>query len=358
MFFLLSSSFCVACLTLYLLYPIALKVGFVDRPSARKVHQGHIPLIGGVSIFFPIVLLLSIYPELISNSEVFIFCSGALLLIGLIDDKRDLSVTLRLFVISIISIWLAMYADIKIHYLGDLVGYGAVILNGSAVLFTVIAILGAVTAFNMVDGIDGLLGGLSIVTFTALAVLFGVNEQYDLLLFCLVIIASIIPYVYCNLGLLPKRKMKIFMGDSGSLFIGFTVIWLLIEGSQAHNGPEMINKINPVTALWIIAIPLMDMAYTMIRRIRKKQSPFKADREHIHHVCERLGLSKIQTLILICFISSILACVGVIGEVLNISEMAMFFAFLIVFVGYYFCFSHIWRVSVFVRSLSSPIKRS
>ncbi|PKF62523.1 undecaprenyl-phosphate alpha-N-acetylglucosaminyl 1-phosphate transferase [Psychromonas sp. psych-6C06] len=349
-------AFCLASFTLCILYPIAIKVGFVDRPTSRKLHQGNIPLIGGVSIFLPIVILLFFVPDVISNSQVFICCSGLLLLIGLIDDKFDLSVFIRVLLITAISIWLVVFADIKIHHLGDLIGFGDLFLNNAEILFTVIAIIGAVTAFNMVDGLDGLLGGLSMVTFSALAVLFALNGQTNLLLFNTVIIVSIIPYVLCNLGLIPKRKMKVFMGDSGSLFIGFTVIWLLIEGSQREFGPQMDNQIKPVTALWIIAIPLMDMAYTMLRRIRKQQSPFKADREHIHHVCERLGLSSIQTLVLICCIAVVFALIGVIGEIMQLSEMFMFIAFIVTFIGYYLCFTHIWKVTVFLRNLSCRIK--
>lgn len=83
------------------------------------------------------------------------------------------------------------------------------------------------------------------------------------------------------------RRFKVFMGDAGSIFIGFTVIWLLIEATQGPN----ITPIRPVTALWMIAIPLMDMATIMVRRIRKGHSPFKPDREYWHHICQRLGMT-------------------------------------------------------------------
>jgi UDP-GlcNAc:undecaprenyl-phosphate GlcNAc-1-phosphate transferase len=356
MFFTLLFSFTFASMSLYILHPVAVKISFVDRPTERKQHKGNIPLIGGISIFLPIAITLFFSPELVSNSQVYIFCSAFLLSLGLIDDKLDLSVKLRMTLIIAVSAWLVLYQGFKIYYLGDLMGFGDILLANTDFVFTIVAIIGAVTAFNMVDGLDGLLGGLAMVTFSALAILFAVNEQYNLLLFCSVFIIAIIPYIICNLGLLPKKKMKVFMGDSGSLFIGFTVIWLLIEGSQNFDGSQMVNKINPVTALWIIAIPLMDMAYTMIRRIRKKQSPFKADREHIHHVCERLGLSSLQTLALICFIACIFATIGVIGELLNIPEVFMFTAFILTFTGYHLFFTHIWKVTVFVRHCASLLK--
>ncbi|MEI6896432.1 MAG: UDP-N-acetylglucosamine--undecaprenyl-phosphate N-acetylglucosaminephosphotransferase, partial [Psychromonas sp.] len=353
MLLLLLCAFIVASFTLYFLYPIAVKIGFVDRPSKRKLHQGDIPLIGGISVFLPIVIVLQIQPELIANSQVFVFCAACFLLIGLLDDKFDLSVKLRIILTSAISIFLVIYSDIKIHQLGDLVGWGNLTLNNFEILFNVIAIIGAITAFNMVDGLDGLLGGLAIVTLSALALLFAINEQYNVLLFCALIMVSLLPYIYCNLGLLPNKKRKVFMGDSGSLFIGFVVFWLFIESTQYHDTSPHINSLHPVTVLWLIAIPLMDMAYTMIRRIRKKQSPFKADREHIHHVCHRLGLSSTQTLMLICTFAILFASIGIIGEIYHFSEMIMFISFIIVFIGYYLCFTHIWKVSVLLRHVSN-----
>jgi len=345
----LLSAFLIASFTLYFLYPIAIKAGFVDRPTARKIHHGEIPLIGGISIFIPIALLLHLYPNLIPNSQTFICCGALFLLIGLIDDKFDLSVSLRILLISMISFWLVSYTDIKIHHLGDLLGNGDVGLNNIETTFNIIAIIGAVTAFNMVDGLDGLLGGLALVSLMALGALFSVNEQYDLLLFCGVVMAAILPYVCCNLEMLPKKKMKVFMGDSGSLFIGFTLYWLIVEGSQMNFDRPQLSVISPVTVLWVIAIPLMDMAYTMLRRIRKKQSPFKADREHIHHVCGRLGLSPLRTLFLICLIALFFASIGIFGEVFNISEKIMFMTFIVAFIGYYLCFTYIWKVTVMFR---------
>jgi UDP-GlcNAc:undecaprenyl-phosphate GlcNAc-1-phosphate transferase len=99
-----------------------------------------------------------------------------------------------------------------------------------------------------------------------------------------------IPYALINLGILG-RKRQIFMGDAGSMMIGFTVIWLLLGASQANNQILM----RPVTALCIIALPLMDMAAIMYRRIKRGRSPFRPDRVHLHHICQRAGLSKAQT---------------------------------------------------------------
>ena len=93
------------------------------------------------------------------------------------------------------------------------------------------------------------------------------------------------------------------MGDAGSMLIGFTVIWMLVSISQPELANQNHNGVRPVTALWIIAIPIMDMAAIMFRRIKRGESPFKPDRDHLHHIFQRLGLSPLQTSFTIFFAS-------------------------------------------------------
>jgi UDP-GlcNAc:undecaprenyl-phosphate GlcNAc-1-phosphate transferase len=120
----------------------------------------------------------------------------------------------------------------------------------------------------MVDGIDGLLGGLVLRLFAAIGIILWFDGQYSLAMWCFAMIAAILPYILLNLGALGRRY-KVFMGDAGSTMIGFTIIWILLETTQGKTHP-----ISPVTALWIIAIPLMDMVAIMYRRLRKGMSPF------------------------------------------------------------------------------------
>ncbi len=120
-------------------------------------------------------------------------------------------------------------------------------------------------------------------------------------------IAAILPYILLNLGALGRRY-KVFMGDAGSTMIGFTIIWILLETTQGKTHP-----ISPVTALWIIAIPLMDMVAIMYRRLRKGMSPFSPDRQHIHHLIMRAGFTSRR----VCPdypAAALLALVGVVAE--------------------------------------------
>jgi UDP-GlcNAc:undecaprenyl-phosphate GlcNAc-1-phosphate transferase len=196
----------------------------------------------------------------------------------------------------------------------------------------------------MVDGIDGLLGGLSIVTFAGIAILLQVESQHGLAYLCIVFIVAITPYILMNLGILG-RKRKVFMGDAGSMMIGFTVIWLLLGASQEKNSFLM----RPITALWLIAIPLMDMAAIMFRRVKRGDSPFKPDREHLHHIFQRLGFTSRQTLTIICVIASCFASFGIYGELSDIEESIMFSLFILCFIAYAITIGYVWRITSWIR---------
>ena len=351
MLIILFTAFILSSGALLLLYPLSIRLGFVDSPSERKHHDGDIPLIGGLSIFISLSLLFYLFPTLISDSRTYFICSSILVLVGFVDDKFDISVTLRMLILVGLSVWLFYAAGLGISHLGNLLGTGNLALNGFSSIFTIAAIIGAITAFNMVDGLDGLLGGLASVTLSGMALLFWQEDKHDLMLFCFVFIVAMAPYLLVNLALLPSHNRKVFMGDSGSLFIGFSIIWLLIEGSQQVNTETNRTMIHPVTALWLIAIPLMDMAATMIRRIMKKKSPFRADREHIHHIFQRIGFSPSQTLVIICSAAFCFMMIGIIGEWNGVSEAKMFVGFLCLFGIYFYCFSHIWKITALVRSI-------
>jgi UDP-GlcNAc:undecaprenyl-phosphate GlcNAc-1-phosphate transferase len=339
---------------------VAFRYGLVDKPTRRKQHQGDIPFIGGVALFFTVLIMAMFHPNYIPNQNAYLLCSGLLIVLGTLDDKFDLSAIFRLIVLSLISGWLNYSQGVSLSSLGNLLGNGDItITTGSAVL-TAMAIIGCVSAYNMIDGMDGLLGALSCLTFIALGYLFYHAGEMALCAFCGLLVVALLPYLLCNLDVIPHRSVKVFIGDAGTFFIGFTIIWLLIYGSQpsvnaSGLGHELSTHpiIRSSTALWIIALPLMDMAMVMIRRMKKGQSPFKADRLHLHYICQRLGLSKQATLMLLVTIASLCSAFGVWGQLNEIPNYVMFYLFLATFVIYMLIISHIWKLCVMVRQYSS-----
>lgn len=330
--------------SLFLMRKVAKAVGLVDKPNERKLHNGAIPLVGGIAISLSISQYLVTHPDVIPHSQVFLASIAALIVIGALDDKFDISFKIRLIVQAILSICMMYFADLQLENIGNLFGLGDLHLGFLSPVITILAVIGAINAFNMVDGIDGLLGGLAIVTLGAIAILLQVDSQHGLAYLCVVFIVAIIPYILMNLGILGRER-KVFMGDAGSMMIGFTVIWLLLGASQDPSESLM----RPITALWLIAVPLMDMAAIMFRRVRRGVSPFKPDREHLHHIFQRLGCTPRQTLAIICAIASSFAGFGIYGEFLKVPESTMFILFLVCFAAYTVAMSYVWRITSWVR---------
>ncbi|MFA1575327.1 UDP-N-acetylglucosamine--undecaprenyl-phosphate N-acetylglucosaminephosphotransferase [Vibrio cyclitrophicus] len=330
--------------SLFLMRKVAKAIGLVDKPNERKLHNGAIPLVGGISISLSISQYLITHPNVIPHSQVFLASIAALIVIGALDDKFDISFKIRLIVQAILSICMMYFADLRLENIGNLFGLGDLHLGFLSPVITILAVIGAINAFNMVDGIDGLLGGLAIVTLGAIAILLQVDSQHGLAYLCVVFIVAIIPYILMNLGILGRER-KVFMGDAGSMMIGFTVIWLLLGASQDPSASQM----RPITALWLIAVPLMDMTAIMFRRVRRGVSPFKPDREHLHHIFQRLGCTPRQTLAIICAIASSFAGFGIYGEFLKVPESTMFILFLVCFASYTVAMSYVWRITSWVR---------
>lgn len=332
---------------------IAKKIGLVDKPNYRKYHRGLIPLVGGISVYAGLCFTFLITNQHIPHFRLYLICAGLLVLVGALDDRFDISVRVRAFVQALVGLVMMIFSGNYLQSIGHVFGPWEIGLGPFGYLVTLFAVWAAINAFNMVDGIDGLLGGLSCVSFGALGVLLYLVGDLALAFWCFAMIAAITPYILLNLGILGRRY-KIFMGDAGSTLIGFTAIWLLLEASQGTT-----RAIKPVTALWIIAIPLMDMIAIMYRRLRKGMSPFSPDRQHIHHLIMRAGFTSQQAFVLITLSAAILAAVGVIGERLQfVPEWFMLALFLLAFLLYGYCMKRAWRVARFIKRFKRRMRQA
>ena len=323
------TAFCFAFIAIKLFKPIAIDVGLVDKPNARKRHQGQVPLIGGISIFVAVLAASLLWLPNTLELRMYLIASAMMVFIGALDDKYDLRVRIRIVGQIIIASLMIYGVGGYISNLGNLFGLGDIQLGPIGIVFTYLAIIVVINAYNMVDGIDGLIGSLSLNTFTAIAVLFLMNGNQGYLTYPLILATATLPYLMFNLGYFKKYSKKIFMGDAGSMFIGLSVIWLLTIGTQGENA-----SFRPVTALWICAIPLMDMLAIVMRRYRKGKSPFKPDRDHLHHILQRAGLSARQTLIVISIASVVMSLIGVLGEYFQVAESIQLVSFVLIFILY------------------------
>ncbi|BDH44089.1 undecaprenyl-phosphate alpha-N-acetylglucosaminyl 1-phosphate transferase [Salmonella enterica subsp. enterica serovar Choleraesuis] len=332
---------------------VAKKIGLVDKPNYRKKHQGVIPLVGGISVFAGICFTALITNYYIPHFHLYLICAGIMVFVGALDDRFDISVKIRATVQALVGVAMMTIGGLYLNSLGNIFGSWELVLGPFGYLLTLFAVWAAINAFNMVDGIDGLLGGLSCVSFAAMGIILWVDGQQSLAMWCFAMIAAILPYITLNLGILGRRY-KVFMGDAGSTLIGFTVIWILLQTTQGKPHP-----ISPVTALWIIAIPLMDMVAIMYRRLRKGMSPFSPDRQHIHHLIMRAGFTSRQAFVLITLAAALLAAIGVAGEYITfIPDWVMLVLFLLAFLLYGYCIKRAWKVARFIKRLKRRMRRS
>ena len=289
-------------ITIYIFYPIAFKLGLVDSPGKRKMHQGDIPVIGGICFYMTMFLLIYIMnlPQWIL---VIIYSSSVIVILGAIDDSLQLGVLIRL-ISQLIASLIVIGSGLQIVDIGEYSTISAINLGQFGILLTIISVLGLINAFNFIDGIDGLSSGLFAIAIFSLLFFSLLTENLDNFDFLICLIILIFIFIFFNLGIIKNKK--IFLGDSGSTLLGFIIAWLLIY--YAH---PSVRNIHPILTIWCVTLPVFDLLTVVIRRILKGINPLRPDRRHIHHMFLRKGYSQIKTLTLILLFSSFASIFGV-----------------------------------------------
>ncbi|MEH6552212.1 MAG: hypothetical protein V7744_19720 [Pseudomonadales bacterium] len=280
---------------MYLLILAAPKLGLLDTPGGRKNHQGIIPTVGGIAIFISIVLTTYLLNTAILTRSLLLVAAIPFIL-GVIDDRIHLRPNLRLALQYLCGILLAIYGGILIKDVGNILGVGHIPLLELAIPLTALAAAGLSNAYNMIDGIDGLAGSLIALPIGILWLL-AVQAKHPMAPALLVVLIPVLVFLCFNLSPIPKLLPKVFLGDGGSITLGFIVTACLIYFSQGPN-----RLIQPVTALWLVTLPLMDMLATMLRRIKHNKHPMQADQSHVHHILQHMGYSpKLSLMILLAY---------------------------------------------------------
>lgn len=270
---------------------IGRQCGLVDIPDGRKRHTGQVPLTGGIAIglavlIFPPVAGTSALPVAITLIAFGVF------LTGIIDDIRQVPAALRLALHYAAGILLATVGGVAIHNVGNLLGGGDIALLWLTVPLTALAVAGLCNAYNMIDGIDGLAGLTALLPMAVLYLLAldAGHPAADVLPGWLAALCAFLLFNMAGGARLPR----VFLGDNGSILLGFMVTVFLVMYSQGDDA-----LIRPVTALWLVTVPLMDMLSTMLRRYRNGRALMRADRSHMHHALMDMGLGSGQALLLL-----------------------------------------------------------
>ena len=325
---LISITASLTCLVfLIILRPLAIRFNLVDYPTERKNHIGNIPLIGGACVFLACLVSLFLFFEIDKFSSTLLITSLLILIHGVWDDFAGLNAKTKIAFQAFLSAIMIYVTDVKLENFGDLFGVSYPLELGIlSIPITIIAVIGLTNAINMIDGLDGLATGIVLLAITGL-ISFDLTLEFSPFSAILLAVASaLLPFIIFNIA--PNPKIKIFLGDGGSLFLGYVISWGLIYSA------ENINNFTHSFALWCVAIPLFDFFTVIILRIVKKHSIMVAGKDHIHHFLENLKFSKKNILLVIVAFG--LAFL-LIGRLIEINFPALSFSvFLILFLFYFF----------------------
>ena len=319
------------------------RLGWVDQPDERKHHTQPVPLSGGIAMCMAFCLSL---PLVLDTPNTYLpLLAGVVLLslVGVYDDLCQIQPSTRfLFQIGAVLI-MTLGGDVELRSLGNLLGWGNITLGAMAIPFTLFGVVGVINAFNMMDGLDGLAGGLALIAMGWLLTLNLTAPVPDSLASdALLVLAMVVAGFLCfNLRHPWRVRASVFMGDSGSTMLGFALGWFLVSLSQDRGSHQAV--MTPMTAVWILAAPLLDTITVMIRRLGAGQNPFKADRQHLHHLLLHRGYSDGQVTALLLVGALISGAVGMAAYRLHVPEFAQLYSFMALFLVYRQVTTKTWR---------------
>jgi UDP-GlcNAc:undecaprenyl-phosphate GlcNAc-1-phosphate transferase len=347
-------TFAMAVLLVLLLRPLAERIGLLDHPNARSSHHTPTPLVGGLAIY--LAFLIGTFGAALTSPVAWdryttsLLGGGFLLVaVGAADDARDLSPLLR-FGVQIVAALIMVYGGgVVLTDLGRMLPSGDVLeLGVLAVPFTIFATLGVINALNMCDGLDGLSGTLAMISISGLMIVSSVGGGAADTVLLAALAGAILAFLLFNLRLPGRSRAAIFMGDAGSMFLGYALTWFAISLSQGEN-----RAMAPAAALWFLMLPLFDTVSMMLRRFTKGRSPFSADREHIHHVFLMAGFTVNETVTVMAAAALIGTGIGLLCLDVNLPEFTIAGFFVICGILYFWMVLRSWKFMRFIeRSFS------
>lgn len=327
--------------------PVVIKIAkvrhFVVKPNKRMSHKGEVPNIGGIDIFMSFILayLLFEYDQL-QNSQYIFIGVFLILMTGFIDDLLVITPGWKMFGELLAGAFLILISDIRLTNLHGFCGIHDIPLISSIFLSFFVFIV-IVNSLNLIDGVDGLASGLGIIYSLFFAIYFQQIGEIHLSILAYCLIGSLAVFFIYNV--FGRSKRKIFMGDSGSLLLGYMMTLFVFRFCEINAScPDLgifHSQSAPSVMIALLAIPLFDTMRVMAARIRKHQSPFTADKNHLHHLLLRIGLPHVQvTCVLLCL------TVGSIAIGWSLRNLANGYLTAIIFV---YCTLYTWIIWLLVK---------
>lgn len=306
--------------------PLARRIGLMDHPNQRTVHGRPRPLVGGIGMIVAVSVVSLLF---IPSTGLRGFSLGMVLLlfVGFVDDLKGIG-HWRKFLAQIMAACLMIYfSKTVLASFGDLVGLGVIVIQPPWLVFglTVLAVVGIVNSINMIDGLDGLAGGVSFIAFISFAVHASLASQSALMLLCLAFAGALLGFLRYNWS-----PSVLFMGDAGSLCLGFALCYMALALTQGEG-----SRVQPVSALLILGVPIADTLTLMTRRLFKGKNPFRADKYHLHHILLRYGLDRKQAVKVILAMTLVLSGCSFLGRIYALPDPFLFLIFVIYFALYF-----------------------
>lgn len=324
--------------------------GLIDHPGQRKVHVTPTPLVGGLAIMLTLVSLQAMIGHLPFQSWSLLFALLLVTAIGVADDAHELSHRAKFVAQALGAIIVVSGTSVWVTHLGDLVALGDIELGKWSLLVTVISFVGVMNAINMIDGLDGLSGSVSLMPVTLMAGLAMFANSPELAAELLLLGGAILGFLSLNLRLPGRARALAFMGDTGGMVIGMLLAWYSVKLAGAPGA-----VIHPITAVWVLAMPLLDMGSVMLLRLHQRKSPFHADQQHMHHVLLKAGYSVNQVVAIMAGSALLLGIIGIAAERGGVPESAMFVVFLALWAAYVVALKHPHGLCAIARRLILPV---
>jgi UDP-GlcNAc:undecaprenyl-phosphate GlcNAc-1-phosphate transferase len=283
-----------------LIIRLARKYGCIDIPDKRRFHDCPTPRWGGIAFSLGIIPVL-LFLDLDRRIYFYFIASVFLVTLGAVDDLRHLNWKIKLLGLILVTTIVIFGGDIVIKHIGTYVSFGKVWLGVLAVPFTYFSVIGVTNAINLIDGLNGLAGGISGIAFLFIGIAAFLSGNNILAIMAFTFVGGLIGFLVYNFP-----KARIFMGDSGSYFLGFSLAIfsiLLTQDDRFH--------VEPMFPVVVLFVPIFDTLRVMTVRIFKRRNPFKPDKTHLHHLLVRRGVSKINTVIFLWSISIVLGLIAI-----------------------------------------------
>lgn len=267
---------------------LAIRIGAVDHPNERKVHKSVMPRLGGVAIFIATTIGILVFTDS-GSFPMYWMLLGSLVIVatGILDDMKPLSAKSKLLA-QIAASMIVVYGGIRIEFINIPLTEEVIYFGQWSWLISIIWIVGITNALNLIDGLDGLAAGVSSIALGTIFIMSLMMGNLPIATISLILLGSTIGFLFFNF-----YPAKIFMGDSGSLYLGFFLATLSILGFKN------ITVVSYVFPILILGVPIFDTFFAIIRRYRSGKSITAPDKRHLHHCLIDMGFSHRKTVLII-----------------------------------------------------------